>query len=255
MAARRHRRLGWPGTASRATPSCSSRRRTSCTSTSSAERSASTPCWPPGSPCRRWRRTYTGALVGDELSRPREAAPARRVAGEWLPGATASKVGVAASCCGRTATRSAIASCSVRPTIPSGRPPRSLAFRRRNDDAPMIAGLLRTGRPKQWLKNVLVFAAPGAAGVLDDGTEPGPGVRWRSWRSAWRPAARTSGTTCSTSSPTGRTRRSATDRSRPASSRSRPPAWSASCSSPRRSGSPPSPDGGRRSPSWAPTSC
>jgi len=34
----------------------------------------------------------------------------------------------------------------------------------------MIAGLLRTGRPKQWLKNVLVFAAPGAAGVLDDGS-------------------------------------------------------------------------------------
>jgi decaprenyl-phosphate phosphoribosyltransferase len=32
----------------------------------------------------------------------------------------------------------------------------------------MIAGLLRTARPKQWLKNVLVFAAPGAAGVLDD---------------------------------------------------------------------------------------
>jgi decaprenyl-phosphate phosphoribosyltransferase len=29
-------------------------------------------------------------------------------------------------------------------------------------------GLLRTARPKQWLKNVLVFAAPGAAGVLDD---------------------------------------------------------------------------------------
>jgi decaprenyl-phosphate phosphoribosyltransferase len=27
-------------------------------------------------------------------------------------------------------------------------------------------GLLRTGRPKQWIKNVLVFAAPGAAGVL-----------------------------------------------------------------------------------------
>jgi decaprenyl-phosphate phosphoribosyltransferase len=34
----------------------------------------------------------------------------------------------------------------------------------------MIAGLLRTGRPKQWLKNILVFAAPGAAGVLDDGS-------------------------------------------------------------------------------------
>ena len=29
-------------------------------------------------------------------------------------------------------------------------------------------GLLRTARPRQWIKNVLVFAAPGAAGVLDD---------------------------------------------------------------------------------------
>ena len=29
-------------------------------------------------------------------------------------------------------------------------------------------GLVRTARPKQWVKNVLVFAAPGAAGVLDD---------------------------------------------------------------------------------------
>jgi decaprenyl-phosphate phosphoribosyltransferase len=28
-------------------------------------------------------------------------------------------------------------------------------------------GLLRLARPKQWAKNVLVFAAPGAAGVLD----------------------------------------------------------------------------------------
>lgn len=32
----------------------------------------------------------------------------------------------------------------------------------------MISALVRTARPKQWLKNVLVFAAPGAAGVLDD---------------------------------------------------------------------------------------
>ena len=28
--------------------------------------------------------------------------------------------------------------------------------------------LLRTARPRQWIKNILVFAAPGAAGVLDD---------------------------------------------------------------------------------------
>ena len=31
----------------------------------------------------------------------------------------------------------------------------------------MMRALLRTARPKQWLKNILVFAAPGAAGVLD----------------------------------------------------------------------------------------
>lgn len=34
----------------------------------------------------------------------------------------------------------------------------------------MIRALVREARPKQWLKNVLVFAAPGAAGVLDNGT-------------------------------------------------------------------------------------
>ncbi len=33
----------------------------------------------------------------------------------------------------------------------------------------MLRALLRESRPKQWLKNVLVFAAPGAAGVLDEG--------------------------------------------------------------------------------------
>lgn len=34
---------------------------------------------------------------------------------------------------------------------------------------PLARGLVRTARPLQWLKNLLVFAAPGAAGVLDDG--------------------------------------------------------------------------------------
>jgi decaprenyl-phosphate phosphoribosyltransferase len=33
--------------------------------------------------------------------------------------------------------------------------------------------LWRASRPKQWLKNVLVFAAPGAAGVLDNGSALG----------------------------------------------------------------------------------
>lgn len=33
----------------------------------------------------------------------------------------------------------------------------------------MLRALLDESRPKQWLKNVLVFAAPGAAGVLDEG--------------------------------------------------------------------------------------
>jgi decaprenyl-phosphate phosphoribosyltransferase len=33
----------------------------------------------------------------------------------------------------------------------------------------VISGIIYTARPKQWLKNVLVFAAPGAAGVLNQG--------------------------------------------------------------------------------------
>lgn len=34
----------------------------------------------------------------------------------------------------------------------------------------MIRALVRAGRPRQWTKNVLVLAAPGAAGLLDDGS-------------------------------------------------------------------------------------
>ena len=32
----------------------------------------------------------------------------------------------------------------------------------------LLRGLVRTARPQQWVKNLLVFAAPGAAGVLTD---------------------------------------------------------------------------------------
>lgn len=42
---------------------------------------------------------------------------------------------------------------------------------RQSVDDSVLRGLIRLARPKQWLKNLLVFAAPGAAGVLDDGRE------------------------------------------------------------------------------------
>ena len=37
----------------------------------------------------------------------------------------------------------------------------------------LARSLLRTARPKQWVKNVLVFAAPGAAGVLSEPAQLG----------------------------------------------------------------------------------
>jgi decaprenyl-phosphate phosphoribosyltransferase len=37
----------------------------------------------------------------------------------------------------------------------------------------LVRSLLRTARPKQWVKNVLVFAAPGAAGVLSEPAQLG----------------------------------------------------------------------------------
>jgi decaprenyl-phosphate phosphoribosyltransferase len=46
-------------------------------------------------------------------------------------------------------------------------------LRNANEPAPSsstLLALLRTARPRQWSKNVLVFAAPGAAGVLRDAT-------------------------------------------------------------------------------------
>jgi decaprenyl-phosphate phosphoribosyltransferase len=49
-------------------------------------------------------------------------------------------------------------------TEPSSRPEGPGGWR-----ATLPGGLLRTARPKQWLKNVLVFAAPGAAGDLFHG--------------------------------------------------------------------------------------
>src|SRR5579885_3327977 len=33
----------------------------------------------------------------------------------------------------------------------------------------LLGGLVRTARPRQWVKNLLVFAAPGAAGLLTQG--------------------------------------------------------------------------------------
>ena len=49
---------------------------------------------------------------------------------------------------------------------PAGSPPTSSAAAPRGS---VLAGILRAARPRQWVKNVLLLAAPGAAGVLDQG--------------------------------------------------------------------------------------
>jgi decaprenyl-phosphate phosphoribosyltransferase len=61
------------------------------------------------------------------------------------------------------------------PPVPDGRPasyrrPRRSEGRAAAGDgrAGLLGGLLRTARPRQWVKNLLVFAAPGAAGALTD---------------------------------------------------------------------------------------
>ena len=53
------------------------------------------------------------------------------------------------------------------PSPPSPAPPRTKGRRRRTGP---VRGLIRTARPKQWIKNVLVLAAPAAAGELQHGT-------------------------------------------------------------------------------------
>jgi decaprenyl-phosphate phosphoribosyltransferase len=64
-------------------------------------------------------------------------------------------------------------------SLPAAEPADRLAVDAGPEDAPraggrsLTGGLLRSLRPKQWLKNVLVVAAPGAAGVLGHGDVAG----------------------------------------------------------------------------------
>ena len=85
---------------------------------------------------------------------------------------------------------------------------RRRASRRRRPRWP--SGLVKLARPKQWAKNVLVFAAPGRGRRA---RQPRVGCSTRSSpssASAWRRPAPTTSTTPATSRPTGSTRRSAT---------------------------------------------
>ena len=74
--------------------------------------------------------------------------------------------------------------------------------------------LVRATRPRQWSKNLLVFAAPAAVRAVHRGRRARPTPRWRSSRSRWRPRASTSSTTSATSRATAPTRPSAFARSR-----------------------------------------
>ncbi|HET6963646.1 MAG TPA: decaprenyl-phosphate phosphoribosyltransferase [Acidimicrobiales bacterium] len=67
---------------------------------------------------------------------------------------------------------SAAAAPSLRPGSGAnghGAPGGADPLRQNNPSSGLAAGILRAARPKQWTKNVLVFAAPGAAGVLFHG--------------------------------------------------------------------------------------
>ena len=77
---------------------------------------------------------------------------------------------------GQDAAAAAAASDTERagPGSPPGATQEIQEGRGRHRRSSLPAGLLRTARPRQWVKNVLVFAAPGAAGVLG---HPGPFLR------------------------------------------------------------------------------
>ncbi|WP_017598258.1 MULTISPECIES: decaprenyl-phosphate phosphoribosyltransferase [Nocardiopsis] len=56
---------------------------------------------------------------------------------------------------------------SADPSPPTGRSPAGPTSGRAGDRPHPLVALARACRPRQWLKNLLVFAAPGAAGALD----------------------------------------------------------------------------------------
>ena len=117
--------------------------------------SAST-AWSPPSSTSTPTVAARARCVGAQLPRRREGRAA------CTPGSTTTTAAAAPSSCGRTATRRATASCSPTPTTPvlgrRRRCRRPAPTRRRRR---LVHGLVRTARPKQWMKNVLVFAAPG----------------------------------------------------------------------------------------------
>ena len=106
--------------------------------------------------------------------------------------------------------------CRRFPNLPRRAPPTSPNHLR------CCAPRVRTARPKQWTKNVLVFAAPAAAGVLDERdhlVRDAGGVRRVLPRGERRP---TSSTTPLTPTPTACTPRSGGGPSPPATSSATP---------------------------------
>ena len=91
-------------------------------------------------------------------------------------------------------------------------PPEPAIRRPRLTPVRTTRALVRTMRPRQWVKNLLVLAAPFAAGSLLEPERGRTDARSPSSRSAWSPRRSTSSTTAPTSRPTGSTR---TKRARP----------------------------------------